>query len=349
MAQTDRIKFISFLQILGVVLVVLGHSLHEYPIDHGASTLYYTLFQTVRMPLFVFISGFLFNYTRIKSKKLKPYKEFVSGKAQRLLLPYFVLTCVTFIPRAYLSKYADDVIEPSIENLFKALIFSDNLVIVFFWFLPAIFLMLNIVYWGFKISNGKEKILYIVLILIALALNYHEEIESITFLSIGKALHLFIFFVLGTVYAAYSSYLERVLSNYFTLISAATIWIILFFIPSDSYIVHILCNLSGLCMCLSLSHTFGCKCKWIMHLEGFTYIIYLLSWYTCIASQQLLHSFTDWPWWVYTIIALLSSIYLPWSIGKALYHFAPKSKTARIMLWLLGHNPNRFKKFIKKE
>ena len=52
--------FIAYLQIIGIVLVVLGHSFHEYPDGHhGDTMLMYKMLHSFRMPLFIFVSGFL--------------------------------------------------------------------------------------------------------------------------------------------------------------------------------------------------------------------------------------------------------------------------------------------------
>jgi hypothetical protein len=341
MAQQDRIKFISFLQILGVSLVVLGHSLHEYPIDNGFSTTFYRLFQTIRMPLFVFISGFLFNYSRVKKGELKPYKQFFWGKCQRLLVPYLFLSSITFVPRVMMSRYAEDAVELSFPQFFRSLIYSDQLVIVYFWFLPAIFFMLNITYWGIKVAGRHLSIFYIAMLIVSVILNANIGPDDITFLSLSRTFNLLIFFILGVAYAEYKSKLDIIFSKLYVGAICAIIWLICFYAPGDNYIVQITCNLFGLAMCVSVSLLLCTRSSMIMHLEGFTYIIYLLSWYTCIASQQVLHLFTNFPWWVYSVIAFLTSIYIPWSIGKLLYRYAPTQRRARVALWLLGHNPNR--------
>lgn len=117
MTQSGRTRFISFLQILGVVLVILGHSLHEYP-DNYYQLWFYRLFQTVRMPLFVFISGFLFMVSMIKKGDSMTFVGFAKNKTQRLLLPYYFLEVITFVPRSIMSRYADDDIELSGSSFF---------------------------------------------------------------------------------------------------------------------------------------------------------------------------------------------------------------------------------------
>lgn len=68
------IKYIAYLQVIGIILVVLGHSFHEYPDgDFGRSMLFYRMLFSFRMPVFLFVSGFLMVYTtRLRAPKARP-------------------------------------------------------------------------------------------------------------------------------------------------------------------------------------------------------------------------------------------------------------------------------------
>ena len=64
------------------------------------------------MPLFVFISGYLLQYTLQKKENSinnlvsNNYLNFVYQKAKRLLLPYLFISSLFFLPKVYLSHYA---------------------------------------------------------------------------------------------------------------------------------------------------------------------------------------------------------------------------------------------------
>ena len=60
--QTPRIKFIAYLQVIGIILVVFGHSLHESPTPY-TELLVYEMLYSFHMPLFIFVSGFLMYMT----------------------------------------------------------------------------------------------------------------------------------------------------------------------------------------------------------------------------------------------------------------------------------------------
>ena len=55
--EGNFVKFVAYLQIIGIILVVLGHSFHEYPDGRmGDSVLILKMLQSFRMPLFIFVS-----------------------------------------------------------------------------------------------------------------------------------------------------------------------------------------------------------------------------------------------------------------------------------------------------
>ncbi|MDE5749851.1 MAG: acyltransferase family protein, partial [Duncaniella sp.] len=60
MAGEGRLKFIEYMQVIGIILVVAYHSVYMYPDgDHGRSLFLYKLIGTLMMPLFMLVSGCL--------------------------------------------------------------------------------------------------------------------------------------------------------------------------------------------------------------------------------------------------------------------------------------------------
>lgn len=141
--RKQQLKFISYMQVIGIILVVLGHSMHEYPERHGYGTLLYQLIYSFHMPLFMFVSGFLMIYSARGRDNLTGWTGFFKSKAKRLLLPFVTLSAVTFFPRAAMSSMADDSVEMSVQSFLRSFIFHDNLVIPFFWFLQVLFCALG--------------------------------------------------------------------------------------------------------------------------------------------------------------------------------------------------------------
>lgn len=76
------------------------------------------------------------------------------------------------------------------------------------------------------------------------------------------------------------------------------------------------------------------------HLIGANYIIFLLSWFCNVISQQVLRHYTDMPWWVYSILSLFSGIYVPWWFYRYLQRH-PDGRVAYLATHFFGQSLRR--------
>lgn len=337
----QRIKYISLLQTLAIILVVVGHSVHEYPTAHGTGTLLYRMVYSFHMPLFVFISGILFALPLARGRGLRPYREFVRAKVWRLLVPYLVLGAGVFYLRCSMSSMADEPIEASWTNLALSLVYSDRLVIVFFWFLTMLFLTLNIFYWAVRMAGSRTgAVFFMIAAPVALALHLAVPTYAVQLFSVSRVCELAVYFVAGMAYCRWQGDVDKCLhtDKWLTVAVAAALWVVAFNFTGNFAGGDLICALCGICMTLALAKNLErCGVTFLDHLEGFSYMIFLLSWFTGVLSQQVLHHFTDFDWWVYSIVAVMTSIYIPVAVGKYLQRQAPRRKWARAALKLLGH------------
>lgn len=82
----DKIEWIDNIKGFGIICVVIGHITH---FENSFIFLFH-------IPLFFFISGYLFNF--------KPTKTYFIGKTKHLLLPYFVYLTLILIPQMLIDK-----------------------------------------------------------------------------------------------------------------------------------------------------------------------------------------------------------------------------------------------------
>lgn len=322
--STRFLKFIAYLQIIGIVLVVFGHSFHEYPnSNHGTNLLIYRMLHSFRMPLFMFVSGFLMYYTTHIIRDKKPsFIHFFKTKVLRLILPFLVLTLITFVPRTMLSNMADDDLCFSFSSLLDSIIYGDRLVIPYYWFIQASFVLLVTTFGYISLAKHlriPDFLIYALLFLLS-SIPAFISINITMLFSLNMACRLAMFFVLGIIYCRYASYID-VYIQWTSVLFFATIvalWIILFFIAENTLYLNF-CSLAGIIMCISIAKMLENKHINILdHLIGANYIIFLLSWYCNVLSQQVLHHYTNLPWYVYTILSLISGIYIPWLAYKYL-------------------------------
>ena len=335
-------KYIAYLQVIGIVLVVLGHSFHEYPGGNfGMDMLMYRMMHSFRMPLFVFVSGFLMVYTTILRVDASPLPSFVWNKVKRLLLPFVVLSLVTFFPRTLMSGVADDAMTADVATFADALLYNGKLVIPYYWFLQASFLLLVFNY--AMISLGRksgldDRWVYLLLLVFFLVLPLCS-FERQAFFSIEKAIDLGGYFVAGSVFARYSDSIDRMVpwrSPCFLLL-CILVWAGLFFLLEHTRWFAV-CSMVGICMCVSMAKILEHRnYGFLDHLIGANYLIFLLSWYCNVASQQVLSHFVALPWWVYSVLSLVSGIYVPW-LGYRYLKTHSHSRWVRVAAFLLGQN-----------
>lgn len=337
------LKFIAYLQIIGIILVVFGHSFHQYPDGHnGTSMLIYRLFYSFRMPLFMFVSGFLMIYTTFKRGNRTPkIRHFALKKVKRLLIPYVVLTLVTYIPRASMSGVADDTLPVSVKGLLESLYLTDRLPIPYFWFIQASFLLLIVCYAIISLSKRTRVPSLVVYTSLFAALLFGglyaptgEEIFSYR-----HAMNIGIFFILGAVYCDYYEYIDKYLplDSWASGIYTFILWIITFMLWEGTAFIRI-SSLFGIAMCISASKLLvKYRVTLLDHLIGANYLIFLLSWYFNVITQQILAHYIVLPWWIHTILSLIFGIYIPWLAYRWLLH-NQHHRIARALSFILGQS-----------
>ena len=92
--MTDkRISYIDMAKGIGIILVVLGHSI--FPSENLTTWIY-----SFHMPLFFILSGMLLSHTHATEQALT---SFIRKKAQAIFIPYFVFSVLTILFSALLD------------------------------------------------------------------------------------------------------------------------------------------------------------------------------------------------------------------------------------------------------
>ncbi|SDD51404.1 Fucose 4-O-acetylase [Paenibacillus sp. UNCCL117] len=159
--QHERIHWVDTLKGIGIILVILGHT--------PALNIKGYIF-SFHMPLFFFISGYLF-----QTNKYPTFINFLNKKGKSLLIPYLAFSVISILANSVLSQAHIDI-KPSLKAFFistrNQIPFNEAL-----WFLTCIFIVEVMFYlisrvckydWlklvfaiviylvGFKLFNNKE-------------------------------------------------------------------------------------------------------------------------------------------------------------------------------------------------
>jgi acyltransferase len=161
-----RSNWIDTLKGIGIILVVIGHL---------AANIYDDLVRYIysfHMPLFFFISGYLFNLNKYKEVPLK----FLQKKVKTLLLPYLAFTVISydfymicdFLLRVYQpAVYNENILGKGIYfNLINIFLTQKELINTPLWFLLCLFTVEILFYLiSRRFYRSQNNILYFIIFL----------------------------------------------------------------------------------------------------------------------------------------------------------------------------------------
>lgn len=95
----DRLNNVTYLRVFAIMSLVAWHSYCSYiawgignsPLDKWYTITFHFITPTANMPLFTFLSGYLFCFLLREKGKYADFKGFLVNKVNRLLIPYLVL------------------------------------------------------------------------------------------------------------------------------------------------------------------------------------------------------------------------------------------------------------------
>lgn len=329
-------KTIQSLKGLGILLVVLYHSQGVTPAVENQLIMDNTLFVlfvkfkailvTFVMPLFFFISGFL--YFSTNSNFSMSWMSFLKKKTIRLLIPYIAISSIAYPLKVVMSQFAVRPVSFSIADLLKSFFQPWNNTILFLWFLTSLFLIMLFS----KLLLVKHKSYYrdIILLIISLFLYFSFEPRNregiVSILNLGGSLHFFIFFLLG---ANFCKYFREKVSDSFTwnsylLLIPFLVCLLVFFWVNSNPVLLLFMALSGMLMCYFIAQNL--PLQELQVLGQYSYQIYLLSWFPQIFVRVLLSQIFFVNIWLNVFLSLLSGLLIPIFVVKVvnkykLYYF----------------------------
>lgn len=199
--DNNRLTYISFLRVVAMTMVVLFHclayysdSIWQYPDpDVAGYGIFARFLNVIDMPMFVFISGFLYAYLREAKGKYKDNMAFLTNKARRLMVPYLFWGVVLLL--LFPDKHVSDMLS-GISHLWFLLMLFGLFLLIHFTYL----------FWH-NLSFGKGLIfLCFLFLLYPLGLKLHFATD---YFCIDRILMYLPYFVLGCGCNSFFSRIEK--------------------------------------------------------------------------------------------------------------------------------------------
>ena len=277
--EERRIVFISFLQFIGVISVIFGHSMNGIPVPAVLSSVKAWIY-TWHMPLFFFVSAFLFSYYGGYDRG---YKNVFEKRFLRLIVPYFLWNMLFIIPK-YLflpllsSVSKDSEIEFSFVYFIRIILRPRDNILGHTWFLFALFEMFVIAIIFDKAKKRKELWIPITLILVII---YCFGVTNRWF-SVGDLMKNGVFFWIGMLLGTYdvkqiNDYFKNrlvILSTAILVLCSTTVWMF----NSDMNINSLLLGFSVLFFFVALQIVTNIRSSFIDFVSCNSFTIYILHW-----------------------------------------------------------------------
>ena len=192
-----KITWILILQAWAMLWVVIGHSPLKMPIsvnDPVFVKILYDIAYSFHMPLFVFVSGYLFFMTRMESNWGGDF-IIMKDKFQRLGIPFVFFTIVAMVMKKLFSADMARPSEISICELVNAILFPGNGPLGELWFIAVIM-------WCFALKPVWDLILIhfcyaVICAVVLMALHFSLLFQNIDFLCISQTCNMMIYFFIG--------------------------------------------------------------------------------------------------------------------------------------------------------
>lgn len=324
----------AMLSIWGIALVILIHSgLAE--IGEPVKILRDWIYSFI-MPLFFFISGYLFSLTNPIFLKID-YKNFILKKIKRLLIPYFIIGLFVI-----LSNNINNITSFTWHNL-RSYAYPRELGLL--WYVATLFQIFFIVLSFSKIFHLNLKNNTTIFVCIIFCLILFILLPPISFLNIRDMIYFNCFFLLGifsqvndNVMLKLSTPILGVGGGIITIIMSTGILII------ENSISLILIRFIVACAGITFS-IFICSfiltyCKrisqWFLQFSIYTYSIYLLSKFFQVPARIICLDVLHVHWSICIISMFFVGICIPILICKIVEQYKPL-RSCTFLRYIIGY------------
>lgn len=288
--------------------VVIGHSIMgDYD---SAPILEKTLFEfaySFHMPLFIFISGYLFYMTRLSLNAR--YSKVLIDKARRLLIPGFAFSILALILKLAFPAEMDRQITLDFHSLVHIFLFPYDNPFRELWFIVTLMWMFILTpLWRISLKNGWS----MALTGIVLVVLYFTEL-SFEVLCIGRLINYAVWFYLGILFCRYNL-IEGLYTKYKFL--SLLLGIILYIVGMrvDSSIV----TLGGIFFSISLALILDVYAPVALSsFREYTYQIFLMGIFAQIFVKIVYHYIAV-PRIVAYVLCIIAGLYVPVIVSKLL-------------------------------
>ena len=336
MAIQQRNEEMALLTFFAMVLVVIGHS--DITPDYKNLWIYKWVY-SFHMPLFFFISGFLFSLTNPPERlNHLSYMLFIKKKFVRLIFPFLFINTIIYVCKS--GGIIDKAVmqHPVLagwESFIASTLYHP---LGFMWFLPALFMIFIFIYPWWRLINllhSRQKTTMGILILLTflIVMIVNELLPKIEFMQISTSIYYLRYFLLGILYWAYKPVIDRLFFkfSYLTVPIFCLISVLLL-------CKGIVAALSGIILSLNLALLLSRRShECIIQLSKYCYTVFLLSYFPQMFIRgPIAHYFPAVNQYWFSLLSFLSGLLCPFLIAWFYSKFKHRYPALGRVAFLLG-------------
>ena len=318
----NRNSSIDTLRGFACILLVAYHVIGPFPdsglnVQNGVLKDVNELLYYIRMPIFTFLSGFVYAWRPFESG----WKTFVSGKIRRLIVPMlFVGTLFALV----------QIVTPGTNSGVTNWLFLHLLPVAHYWFIESLFLLflLLIPLEHFRVLHNKKSF---ALIFVIAAILYVTNAGT-PWLSIAGTIYLFPYFLAGLYCSRFPMQFNNQKALGYLLLTALMLFLLFYGQQYGGQRRSLNALIIGTTFCTALLFT-NVKSTFLASIGIYSYSIYLFHVFFTAASRIFFRKIgvTD-IWWLF-ILGLVFGLIGPILLDQ----IASKYNLSRILL--LGKRP----------
>ena len=207
----QKIDHIVLLRVIAIILVVLGHATRDihFPNLHMYTPQTMACWElsarnyiySFHMPLFFWISGFVFYFSIIENKKKRSVWNQIYRKFQRLVIPLYITSFLVLLPTIFLFGHLNG----SLLHQIKLFILAENN--DHLWFLKSLFIIFVIYIPLNHFKKSNSNLFYMIVIILWAVVYYNIQIMPNLF---HEAMQYILFFIIGCLSRKYEFSLNKI-------------------------------------------------------------------------------------------------------------------------------------------
>lgn len=324
----QRIAWLAVLQGFSMLLVVLGHIIltntfrdPSHPIAAALERVIYSF----HMPLFIFISGWLFGLTCL-GREIS-YRDVMSKKFRRLGIPFLFFTLVALGVKLVLSQFVNRPVDST--EIVNTLLLSSN-PLYEMWFV-VVLVVLMALYPVYRYLLRHNALIW--LLCASIALYVFVPVGTDVF-QLRRAVRLLPYFIAG-ILAWHYDIIDRYGGRWYVAAGALVLFVVFNMLETGSDVLSFrvmdaLCGFSGTVLSI-------CVCLWLCNLRptafgsfsAYTFQIFLMGLFVQMAVRVAygrIGSDSDIVYALLFALSLALGIYVPVLIAKLIERKAPRLK-----------------------